>query len=116
MDHVEFEGDSFGPPQRGAFHSRQVFGIPQTPGMVSWLVKKGVVKSEKTAGTLLIIATALSFVLSGYICYIYLYPKAPPISHEQVKANHIEKFQNNLPSDLPAEIRDDLINKLNGHK
>lgn len=47
-----------------SFKSRAIFGELRTPRMVTWLVKKGIVKSEMMAGKILLILTTLCFVLA----------------------------------------------------
>lgn len=51
------------------YTSRQVFGAPVTPKSVKWLVDHGVVTEEKDAHKVLIIITALFFVVSFAIFF-----------------------------------------------
>lgn len=55
------------------FKSRAILGEPRTPGMVTWLVKKGIVKSELVAGRVLLTITIVSFVLAILISSSFLF-------------------------------------------
>ena len=55
------------------FKSRAIFGEFRTPLMVTWLVKKGVVKSEIAAGRILLAVTLVSFALAILISSSFLF-------------------------------------------
>lgn len=52
-----------------SFKSRSVLGDSATPGMARWLMKIGIVKSENTAGMLLIVIMILAFAASIYFFF-----------------------------------------------
>lgn len=60
---VQFEGEN---GVDSGFQSREILGRPTTPPMVKFLVSKGVVKSEKTAGRALLVVAGVFFLLSIY--------------------------------------------------
>ena len=47
--------------------SKEVFGSPKKPGMVNWLQKKGLVKSDKTAHYILLAVIVICFGLVGIL-------------------------------------------------
>ncbi len=55
------------------FKSRAILGEARTPGMVTWLVKKGLVKSEVAAGRVLLAVTVISFALAILISSSFLF-------------------------------------------
>lgn len=65
MVDVQFEEDTqFN--SGGGFHSRQILGVPATPGMVLLLGKLGV-RDEKVAGYLLVAIAVVAFAVSIFI-------------------------------------------------
>ena len=52
-----------------AFRSRKILGEPVRPGLVLWLVKKGIVRSEKRAGYLILALIILCLIISLVIVY-----------------------------------------------
>ncbi len=48
------------------FRSRTILGEARTPGMVRWLMRHGLVKTEKGAGVILIIIAIIAFAASAY--------------------------------------------------
>jgi len=65
MVDVQFEEDGqFN--SSGSFQSRQIFGVPATPGMVRLLGKFGI-RNEKVAGYILITITIVAFAVSIFI-------------------------------------------------
>ncbi len=59
MSNVEFQDES-----SGQYRSRVVFGQPQTPAVIRFIVKTGIVKDEKKAGVLLISLISISFLVA----------------------------------------------------
>ncbi|OHA18243.1 MAG: hypothetical protein A2664_02120 [Candidatus Taylorbacteria bacterium RIFCSPHIGHO2_01_FULL_46_22b] len=51
------------------FKSKAVLGDSRTPHMARWLVKTGIVKSEKSAGTLMLLITIACFIAAGIILW-----------------------------------------------
>lgn len=73
-DQIQFEGEN--PSSR--FQSRAVFGQPQTPKMVKFLIDKGIVKSERSAGHLLLAVTVLFFCSTIFIYAYYVFRIGQP--------------------------------------
>ena len=48
------------------FKSRSILGESTTPRMAQWLIRMGLVKTERAAGMILVIATILFFGVSIY--------------------------------------------------
>ncbi len=92
---IEFEENNLS--QNNRFQSRVVLGIPQTPGMVNFLMSKGVIKNEKQAGNLLLVLTGLFFLSAIVIFVVYVWqpsflqgsPKPSPLQ---------ERLQNRVPT------------------
>ena len=63
MTNVQFEEEN---QFSGGFRSRQVFGVPTTPGMVRLLGKFGI-RDEKVAGYILITLAVVAFTVSIFI-------------------------------------------------
>ena len=63
MTNVQFEEEN---QFSGGFRSRQVFGVPTTPGMVRLLGKFGI-RDEKVAGYILITVAIVAFTVSIFI-------------------------------------------------
>ena len=66
---VQFDTDSQGIPK---FTSRTVLGQAQTPGMVSWLIRKGIIKDESQAGGLLVGVVLFNIIVTGVVVYLYV--------------------------------------------
>ncbi len=66
MSNVDFNVDQ---PQ---FRSRAVLGQPQRPGIVAWLLKKGIIKDESQAGGLLVGVVLFNIVVTGIVIYFYV--------------------------------------------
>jgi hypothetical protein len=49
------------------FKSREIFGVPKKPGMISWLQKNGIVKDDKTAHYILIGVIVVCFGVAGFL-------------------------------------------------
>lgn len=65
MTDVQFEeNEQFSPG--GSFQSRQISGMPTTPGMIRLLGKFGI-RNEKIAGYILIIIAVVAFTVSIFI-------------------------------------------------
>lgn len=65
MVDVQFEEDAqFN--SGGGFRSRQILGVPATPGMVVLLGKLGV-RDEKVAGYILVAIAIIAFIVSIFI-------------------------------------------------
>ena len=63
MTNVQFEEEN---QFSGGFRSRQVFGVPTTPGMIRLLGKFGI-RDEKVAGYILITVAIVAFTVSIFI-------------------------------------------------
>jgi hypothetical protein len=84
-DQTQFEGEM----STSKFQSRTIFGQPQTPSMVKFLISKGIVKDEKTAGHFLLGLTVFFFCLTIYIFIFYVFAPSPapvPLSEETMRA------------------------------
>lgn len=68
---IEFEENNLSESNR--FKSRVVLGIPQTPGMVNFLIGKGVIKNEKQAGNFLLALTCAFFLASIVIFVVFVW-------------------------------------------
>ncbi len=66
---VEFEQD-YKPTT--SYTSRTVFGQPQVPGMAAWLMRKGVIKEESQAKSVLIGIMIINFVVMGFVIYKFV--------------------------------------------
>ncbi len=66
---VEFESDQF----QNQFRSRTVLGQPQIPGMANWLMKKGIIKEEASAGKILIGIIIFNFLVAGLLIYYFVF-------------------------------------------
>ncbi len=66
---VEFESDQFQNPYR----SRTVLGQPQVPSMASWLIKRGIIKDESKAGSVLIGLVVFNFLATAVLIYYFLF-------------------------------------------
>ena len=88
MSNLEFDEEKF--------KSTVIFGNQKTPRMVSFLIKKGLVKSEKTAGTFLIVLSLTFFSLSIFIFVYFVLGIKTFSKPAQAPTN----FQN-----LPPEVR-----------
>ena len=66
------------------YKSRVILGQPETPKMVKFLIGKGIVKSEKQAGYLMICMTMLFFLSSFILIYLNFFkqPYIPEMSPE----------------------------------
>jgi hypothetical protein len=69
-NNISFDEDKY------KIRSRSILGMPQTPKMISFLVGKKIVKSERHAMTLLLIITGLSVVATMYIVKSNFFPSA----------------------------------------
>jgi hypothetical protein len=80
---IEFEEESL-----NTYQSRTVLGPLGTPGMVKFLVAKGVVKSEKSAGVILLVTTLVFFLIAIAIVVSMNFGKlsSHKASPEQIKA------------------------------
>lgn len=65
---IEFESDQF----QSQYRSRSVLGQPQVPGMANWLIKKGVIKEEASAGKILIGIVVFNFILAIALIYYFV--------------------------------------------
>ena len=97
---VEFEEDNL---KQGVYQSRQILGSLATPKAVRWLLDKGIVKSEKSAGRLLLAFACLCFLLAIAIA-LYSAGIISPVSSwgkaEQPVSYLVWK---NLPPDIQAK-------------
>lgn len=65
---IQFDTDQF----QSQFKSRTVFGQPQVPGMAAWLMKKGFIKDEASAGKILIGIVFFNFCLTAFLVYYFV--------------------------------------------
>ncbi|MES2437111.1 MAG: hypothetical protein V4519_03785 [Patescibacteria group bacterium] len=56
------------------FQSRTILGAPQTPQMVHWLTKKGIVKHQKHAYFMLLSISVSFFIAALVVLYVYVFP------------------------------------------
>ena len=91
MSNLEFEEEKFKSPV--------IFGQSKTPKMVSFLIKKGIVKSEKTAGTFLMVLSLVFFSLSIFI-FVYFVLGIKTFSRSSQVPNNL----GNLPPEIRAQI------------
>ncbi len=66
MSNVEFGSD------QSQFTSRSILGQPQVPGMVAWLMRKGIIKNESQAGGLLVGVVLFNIIVTGLVIYFYV--------------------------------------------
>lgn len=66
---IEFESDQF----QNQYRSRTVLGQPQVPGMASWLMKKGIIKQESSAGNVLIGIIVFNFLAMVILFYYFVF-------------------------------------------
>ena len=71
MSDVQFESDR----QIAEYRSRTILGQATTPRMVIWLIKHGVVKTEKAAGRFLL---TVMFVCLAIMVYFLLFANGAP--------------------------------------
>jgi len=69
MSNIEFEADKI----QAQFRSRTVFGSPQMPGMAAWLLKRGIIKDESSAGNVLIGIVIFNFCLAAFLIYYFVF-------------------------------------------
>lgn len=67
------------------FSSREILGAKIVPGMITFLIKRGLAKDPKQAHTLLIIA--ISICLLGAICIPFAHTLAPKSQAEKLKTS-----------------------------
>jgi len=68
-DQVQFEGDYAGIPK---FTSRTVIDQPQVPGMAAWLQRKGLIREEASAKSVLLGIVVFNFLAAGLIFYFFV--------------------------------------------
>lgn len=56
-----------------SFRSRTILGNPTTPKMISFVLKTGIVKTDKQAANVLFCFTSLCFLLSIFVFYTYVF-------------------------------------------
>lgn len=87
--------------------SRVILGQMETPGMIKFLIQKGIVKNEKTAQGILIAAACAFLLVSVYVFAVFvfdvkLFDKAPVLTPELIQAREErmqkikEQRQNNI--------------------
>jgi len=101
MSHLEFSEEKF--------QSRAILGKARTPKMVSFFIKKGIVKSEKTAGNFLIAMSATFFILSIFILGYFVFGIRSPFN---VSSSYSPEGIRNVPpeilNDLPLDIKSQI--------
>lgn len=76
--------------------SRAILGQYEVPGMTKFLLKKGIIKTKKTAHTFLITFTILFLITSIYVFAAFVFDiklKTSTTSTEQIKLRE-ERLQN----------------------
>ncbi len=53
-----------------SYKSRTILGQPKTPKMIGFLIRKGIVKNEKSAGVLLIFLISICVILTIYTAFL----------------------------------------------
>lgn len=71
MPNVEFEND-YRPTARYTSPSSLGMNTSQHSGMAGWLVKKGIIKDESHAGTVLVSVVIFNIVATIFIIYYFL--------------------------------------------
>ena len=56
----------------GTFAERAISGQEQIPGMASWLMKKGILKTESGAKGALILIIILDFIIAALVIYFFI--------------------------------------------
>lgn len=85
---IQFEGEN----GQGTFRSRDIFGAPTTPKMISFMIKKGIAKDEKTAGNMLI-GMAVSFVVLAVIIMTVFVWGYNPSEQKMSKEDYIRSIE-----------------------
>lgn len=75
MDNLTFNNDNYNSTPRFA----SVNSDANKSKMVEFLIKKGIVKDEKTGNIVLTIFAVMLFIISGYIMKQTLFPSIPEI-------------------------------------
>jgi hypothetical protein len=68
MSELQFEEND-----TSAFRSRTILGNAETPKMINFLINKGIVKDQKTAGKLLLVLCAVFILTSIYILAAFVF-------------------------------------------
>lgn len=71
--------------------SRSVFGQAESPAMIRYMMKKGIVKNEKTANGILFGVIIVSLLASAYVFAVFVFDinvgkSAVPQETEQIRA------------------------------
>ncbi|MFA6297334.1 MAG: hypothetical protein WC629_02110 [Candidatus Paceibacterota bacterium] len=82
------------------YKSRDILNKGKTPKMVSFLIKKGIVKDEKQANVFLVIISIIFLLVSIFIFAYFVFGIRNPFAKQPSPA---EQFKN-----LPPEVRDSL--------
>lgn len=73
---VEFNDES--QAQRQAMMYAQIQAANGPSGFESWVIKKGLAKTESQAKSILVLVACIFFALTGFILYKSLASKTPP--------------------------------------
>jgi Flp pilus assembly protein protease CpaA len=92
MQGVQFEEDNLN------YKSRSILGLPQQPGMVRFLIKKGIAKTEKQAFYFLV-ATA---IISAISCIVIFYLNNSDNSNK-TRSPEVEKVVKQMENKYPQQ-------------
>jgi len=102
----EFEEENI---RSSGFQSRNIMRQPQTPSMVKWLVKSGVVKNDAVGGKVLLIIACTFFVVTIFVIGYFVLDIRPGRNSPQ---NSYERMTPEQWEKLSPQIRD-RINRTN---
>ena len=69
MSEIEFDADN----RQQQFTSRAVLGQQQVPGMAAWLMKKGIIKDESKAGTILVGIVIFNIIVTAIVVAVFIF-------------------------------------------
>jgi hypothetical protein len=69
MPNIEFDTDQ----TQAQYRSRSVLGQPQVPSMAAWFMKKGIIKDESKARSVLVGIVIFNFLLMGFLLYYFVF-------------------------------------------
>ena len=91
---IEFDENNF---TNNRFQSRVILGMPETPKIVTTLIKFGIVKNEKTAGKFLLALVIISFVTAGFLMFY-------TAKEKKVEYNLSPDVIQSLPEEIQTKI------------
>ncbi|MBC7982068.1 hypothetical protein H7X65_03250 [Candidatus Parcubacteria bacterium] len=102
-ENITFENDN-----NFKYKSRVVFGQAEVPGMVRFLMRKGIVKNEKTAQTFMVGAIIAFFVSSLIVFAIFVFDVRLPGSAP--KEDPEAAMQRETTNERRQQMRNNQIN------